>query len=199
MKKYLVSAARKLTDHGFPIIPLKDKIPVIEYEHRRNQLATTGETDSWFSNGDGRIPMATGIAIAINNTEFGIDIDGEKCESAFLNKIVSSLPIELQDKIGKTMHTKTPRGHHRMFRVLSQDFPHGIKERTIAKSEGHNEIAVKGNNHILFERGPGYEIVNDVDCIITISKEETVQLLEALDRFRAKTNGVKTIVGTLIP
>ncbi|HKG86827.1 MAG TPA: hypothetical protein VKA95_00770, partial [Nitrososphaeraceae archaeon] len=195
----LISESRKLTDHDFPIIPLKDKIPIIEYEHRRYHLATTSEIDLWFSNGDGRLPKANGIAVAINNTEFGIDIDGDKCEYTFWNKIVSNLSTELQDKIGKTMHTKTPHGSHRIFRVLSEDFPDGIKERTIVKFEGHNEIAVKGNDHILFERGPGYEIVNDVDCIITLSKEETTQLLETLDRFKAKTNAVKTIVGTLIP
>jgi hypothetical protein len=195
----LISEARKFTDRGCPIIPLNDKIPIIGYEHRRNQLATTNEIDLWFSNGDGRLPKANGIAIAINNTEFGIDIDGDKCEYTFWNKIVSNLSTELHDKISKTMYTKTPHGSHRIFRVLSEDFPDGIKERTIVKFEGHNEIAVKGNNHILFERGPGYEIVNDVDCIITLSKEETTQLLETLDRFKAKTNAVKTIVGTLIP
>jgi hypothetical protein len=194
----LISEAKKLTHHEFPIIPLRDKIPIIEYEHRRNQLASTSKIDLWFSNGDGRIPKANGIAIAINNTEFGIDTDSAKCESV-LNKIVSSLSTELQDKIGKTMHTKTPHGSHRMFKLLPEDFPDGIKERTIVKFEGHSEIAVKGNDHILFERGPGYEIVNDVDCIVTLSKEETIQLLEALDRFKAKTNATKTIVGTLIP
>ena len=195
----LIAEARKLTDHGFPIIPLKDKTPIIEYEHRRKQLATTSEMDSWFSNGDGRTPMANGIAIAINNTEFGIDTDGDKCESTFLNEIISNLSTELQDKISRTMQTKTPHGHHRMFRVLSEDFPHGIKERTFVKFEGHNEIAVKGSNHIFFERGPGYEIINDVDCIVTLSEEETIRLLEALDSFRARTNGIKTIVGTLVP
>lgn len=195
----LITEAKKLTDRGFPIIPLKDRTPIIEYEQRRNQLASTSEIDLWFSNGDGRIPKANGIAIAINNTEFGIDTDGDKCDSTFLNKIVSCLSTELQDKISTTMHTKTPHGHHRIFRVLSQDFPQGIKERTVVKFEGHSEIAVKGNNHILFERGLAYEIVNDVDCIVTISKEETIQLLNALDNFRARTNGVKTIVGILIP
>jgi Bifunctional DNA primase/polymerase, N-terminal len=195
----LISEARKLTERGFPIIPLNDKIPIIGYEHKRNQLATTSEIDLWFSNGNSHVPMANGIAIAINSTEFGIDTDGDKCESAFLNEIVSNLSTELQDKICKTMYTKTPHGYHRMFNVLPEDFPDGIKERTIAKSEGHSEIAVKGNDHILFERGPGYVTVNDVDCIVTLSKEETIQLLEALDRFKAETNAVKTIVGTLIP
>jgi hypothetical protein len=194
----LISESKKLTDHDFPIIPLKDKIPIVQYEHRRNRLATTDETDLWFSNGDGRIPKANGIAIAINNTEFGIDTDGDKCESVFLNKIVFNLSTELQDKIGRTMHTKTPHGHHRMFKVLSEDFPDGIKEKTIVKFEGHSEIVVKGNNHILFERGPGYEIVNDVDCIVTLTKEETMELLNSMDNFRVRTNAVKTIVGTLL-
>ncbi len=54
----LISESRKLTHHDFPIIPLKDKIPIIQYEHRRNWLATTNEIDLWFSNGDGRIPKA---------------------------------------------------------------------------------------------------------------------------------------------
>jgi hypothetical protein len=54
----LISESRKLTDHDFPTIPLKDKIPIVQYQHRRNQLATTSETDIWFSNGDGRIPKA---------------------------------------------------------------------------------------------------------------------------------------------
>ena len=111
--------AKKLTSHGFVIIPLNDKIAIIKYKDRRKVQATTREIVSWFSNGDGRIPRANGIAIAINNTEFGIDTDGEKCESIFLNTI-SKLPAELQDKIRKTMHTKTPHGHHRTFRYLSR-------------------------------------------------------------------------------
>jgi hypothetical protein len=183
--------ARKLINHGFVIIPLNDKIAIIKYKDRRKVLATIREIDLWFSNGDGRIPRANGIAIAINNTEFGIDTDGDKCESIFLNKIVTNLPAELQDKIHKTMHTKTPHGHHRTFRVSSEDFPQGIKERTIVKLEGHDEIAVKGKDHILIERGPGYEIINDVDCVVTLSGKETVQLLDILNDFKAKTSGLK--------
>lgn len=118
--------AKKLTSHGFVIIPLNDKIATIKYKDRRKVQATTREIDLWFSNGDGRIPRANGIAIAINNTEFGIDTDGKKCESIFLN-IISKLSAELQDKIHKTMYTKTPHGHHRTFRYISDDFPDGIK------------------------------------------------------------------------
>ena len=91
-----ISSAKKLTDHGFSIIPLKDKFPIRKYGNRRKQLATTKEIDSWFSNGKDNIPKANGIAIAINNTEFGIETDGEECESIFLNKIVPNLSAELQ-------------------------------------------------------------------------------------------------------
>ena len=68
-------------------------------------------------------PEANGFAIAINNTEFGIDTDGYKCESIFLNKIIPDLSAELQDEIYRTMYTKTPHGYHRTFRYLSEDFP----------------------------------------------------------------------------
>jgi hypothetical protein len=93
-----VVEARKLTGHGLPIIPLKDKIAIIKYKFRRKDLATDREINLWFSNSNGRTPRANGIAIAINDTEFGIDTDGEKCESLFLNKIASKLSVQLQDK-----------------------------------------------------------------------------------------------------
>ena len=48
------------------------------------------------------------------------------------------------------MYTKTPHGHHRTFRYLSDDFPDGIKEKTFLKINGeHSEIALKGKDHYL--------------------------------------------------
>ena len=125
----LAIEARKLTSHGFPIIPLKDKIAIIKYKHRRKDLATAREIDLWFSNSDGKKPRANGIAIAINDTEFGIDTDGEKCESLFLSKVVSKLSAELQAKVHKTMHTKTPHGHHRTSDIFTRTFQMGSKRR----------------------------------------------------------------------
>jgi hypothetical protein len=174
----LTAEAKKLTDHNFPIIPLKDKIPIIKYKHRRKGLATSKEIDLWFSNGDGKTPEANGIAITINNTEFGIDTDGDKCESIFLNKIFSSLSFELQSKIRTTMYTKTPHGYHRTFRYIHVDFPDGIKEKTYFKLNGeHSEIALKGKDHIFVERGPGYEIINGVEDLVTLTKAEVNELL----------------------
>jgi hypothetical protein len=152
----LATEAKKLTAHGFAIIPLNDRIPLFKYAHRRKELASTGEIDRWFSNGDDHVAKANGIAIALNDTEFGIDTDGERCESIFLDKIVPRFSAEFQKKILDTMHTKTPRGFHRTFRYAAGDFPRGIKDRTFFRLNGeHGEIALRGKNHCLFERGPG--------------------------------------------
>ena len=58
---------------------------------------------------------------------------------------------------------------------------------------------LKGRNHYLVERGLGYEIVNDIDCIVTLSKEETEELFKVLDNFKLETNGIKTVLGILRP
>jgi hypothetical protein len=196
----LIIEAKKLTNHGFPIIPLKDKIAIIKYKHRRKDLATAKEIDLWFSNGNGKTPRANGIAIAINDTEFGIDTDGEKCESVFLNKIVSRLSTELGDKVRKTMHTKTPHGHHRTFRYNHEDFSNGIKEKTYLKLNGkHSEIALKGKDHYFVERGPGYEIINGVEDLVTLTKAEVDELLGALTTFGTEHECLTTVVNKLRP
>ncbi len=196
----LIAEAKNLTNCGISVIPLRDKIPIIEYKHRRKKLATAQEIDSWFSNGDGRIPKANGIAIAINNREFGIDSDSEKFESLFLNKIVSKLTTDLQKKVHQTMHTKTPHGHHRTFRYVHEDFPDGIKEKTFVKLNGeHSEIALKGKDHIFIERGPGYEIINNIEDIVTLTKSEVNELLGTLDKFGDEYKGLTTVVNKLQP
>ena len=196
----LITEAKKLTSNGFSIIPLNDKVAIIKYEHRRKELASTKEIDLWYNgNGKSNISKANSIGIAINNTEFGIDTDGEKCEYIFKNKIISKLSTELQNKINSTMQTKTPHGYHRTFRIIKDDFKEGIKEKTIVKFDGHNEITIIEKNHYFVERGPGYDIINDVDCIVTLSKEEALELLKTLDSFKPESNGIKTILGVLTP
>jgi hypothetical protein len=101
----LLEQARTLTQHGFPVIPVKNKVPVIEnWTDRRKQLATDEELVTWSSNG-----KADSFAITINNTEFAIDTDGE-CEGIFLEKLLPQCSEELQKDIKGTMHTKTPNG-----------------------------------------------------------------------------------------
>ena len=192
-EQQLIIEARKLTNCGFPVIPTKNKIPVEKWTDRRNQRATEQELVRWFSNG-----KADGIAIPINNTEFAIDTDGT-CELLFLNKVVTRLSQKLQDAVNTTTHTKTPNGHHRLLKINAQDFPEGIKEKVYVKLNDHNEIVVKGRNHCLVERGPGYEIINDIESLVTLRKEQVEELLKTLNIIKAETNGLKTIVGILLP
>ena len=190
----LLEHARRLTQHAFSVIPIKNKRPVLEkWIDRRNQLATDEELVMWFSNG-----KAEGVTITIDETQFAIDTDGTG-ESLLQDRIVHRFSSVLKDKVHRTMHTKTPHGHHRSFRVKHEDFPEGIREKSIVKLDGHNEIAVKGKNHYLVERGEGYDIVNDVDCIVTLSKEETIELFKMLDNFKSESNGIKTVLSVLIP
>jgi hypothetical protein len=172
------------------VIPTKNKIPVEKWTERRNQTAAEQELITWFSNG-----KANGIAIPINDTEFAIDTDGT-CESLFLNKVAAMLSQELQEAVKKTTHTRTPNGHHRLFKINARDFPEGIKEKVYVKLNNHNEIALKGRNHCLVERGPGYEIINDIESLVTLQKE---QLLKKLETVKAKINDLETVVRILSP
>jgi hypothetical protein len=77
----LLEQGRKFTQYGFPVIPTKNKVSILQsWTYRKRQIATDEELVTWLSNG-----KADSIAIPINNTEFAIDTDGT-CESLFLNK-----------------------------------------------------------------------------------------------------------------
>ena len=176
----MLEQAKILTQYGFPVIPIKNKRPVLDkWTDRRKQLATEQELLTWFSNG-----KADSVAITINNTEFAIDTDGE-CEGIFLEKLLPQCSEELQKNIKDTMHTKTPNGHHRTFKINSEDFPDGIAEKTYLTLKGeHDEIALKGRRHYLVERGPGYEIVNDIQSLVTLTKIQVEELLSHLGRLQ---------------
>ena len=98
----LLEHSRILTQHGFPVIPIKNKTPLLEkWTDRRKRIATDEELVSWFSNG-----KADSVAITIDETEFAIETDGTG-QSLFQNKIVHRLSRVLRDRVNKTMHTRT--------------------------------------------------------------------------------------------
>ena len=63
----------------------------------------------------------------------------------------------------------------------------------------HNEIALKGRKHYLVERGPGYEIVNGVECIFTLTKTEVQELLGALEVIKAERKAIIKVAKILRP
>jgi|SRR5215207_1503829 len=118
--------AEHLTKHKFLTIPLNNGTPTIKYSHRREQLASITELKEWFPDNNNN-KKVNGIAISINKTEFAIDTDGEECETIFIEQVLPQRSKNLQDKVNKTMYTKSPHDHHRVFRIKSEDFPDGIK------------------------------------------------------------------------
>lgn len=58
---------------------------------------------------------------------------------------------------------------------------------------------LKGKDHYFVERGPGYEIINDVDDVVTLTKTEVNELLGALAAFSAEYEGLAKVVKKLQP
>jgi hypothetical protein len=193
----LLEQAKILTQYGFCVIPVKEKRPILEsWTIRRKQQATEQELFTWFSNG-----KADNAAITIDNTEFGIDTDGPKYESIFLNELVSALSSGLQEKVRKTMYTKTPNnGYHRTFRINSEDFPDGIRKREYVSSNGeHGQILLIGKDNYLVERGIGYEPIRGVECIATLTKLEVEELLTVLETFKKQRDAIIKVAKILRP
>jgi hypothetical protein len=183
-----------LTSHEFLVIPLHDGKPTQKYSHRRKRLASDKEINEWFSD----TSNADGIAIAINDTEFSIDTDGEHCESMFINQGVPHLSQDLQDLVKSTMHTKSPNGHHRTFRIGVKDFPDGIKTEKYITGKEHNEIAVMGKEHILRERSAKHVVINDADKLVTLSKEQVNELFNMLRKLK-ELDAIMKVADLLLP
>lgn len=123
----LLEHARRLRQHEFSVIPIKNKRPVLEkWTDRRHQLATDEELVSWFSNGKADV------------------------KSLFQNKIMHRFSQILKDKIDKTMHTRTSHGHHRSFKISeavgprnSQPEPDAAHQTTSKEHYYSNESKVR--------------------------------------------------------
>ena len=77
-----------------------------------------------------------------------------------------------------------------------EDNPHGIKEITcnLARNkDDHNEIKLLSHNKYIVERGPGYEKINGIKEIITLSNEQVNELAPILERFKLEVSAVRTV------
>src|SRR5215211_219858 len=186
--------AEHLTKHKFLAIPLNNGVPTVKYDKRREILASEQELSEWYLD-----KKVNGIAIAINKTEFAIDTDGEECENIFVEKVIAQLSKNLQNKINKTMYTKSPHGHHRTFRIKLEDFPDGIKtDKYLVIGNNHSEIAVVGKEHILRERSPEHKVINGVECLVILEKAEVDELFKALNKLKESDAAMK-VADLLLP
>jgi hypothetical protein len=97
------------------------------------------------------------------------------------------------------MYTKSPHGHHRVFRIKSEDFPDGIKsDKYLTIGNDHSEIAVIGKEHILRERSPEHKVINGVECLVTLEKAEVDELFKALNKLKESDAAMK-VADLLLP
>ncbi len=156
--------------------------------------------EKWFASDNKEVDC---LAIAMNSIKLciGFDVDGIEGFDVFINKILYKLSLLLQDKINKTVHTKTPSGgFHWIFQISRKEFPLDIKSKDLWTSPyaSHSEIKLFGTTKYLIERGPGYDCVRDIDCLQSLEKDELNELLSVCERFNAEAKAIAKISSTVL-
>ena len=103
------------------------------------------------------------------------------------------------------MRTKTPsNGLHIIFGIRSDDFPSGGRTREYwseqgnGKGKGHNQVNLMGTGYYVVERGPSYESINDLECLVTLSKIQVEELLNILGYFESETRALRNVCSKLV-
>lgn len=195
----LLAAAKEYTRLGYVVIPTKNKRPTIKWTERRGIKPTPEELQQWFGNTNNS--NVEGLGIVLEVSIVAIETDGIG-ENVFNSKILSQLTQQTQEAYRNTTHTRSPNGHHRLFRITTEDNPHGVKEITcnLAKNkDDHNEIKILSQSKYINERGPGYEKVNGIESIVTLSKEQVTELVPILERFKKEIGAIKTVTVSFAP
>ncbi|MGA7368759.1 MAG: hypothetical protein WBX01_06480 [Nitrososphaeraceae archaeon] len=193
----LLAAAEEYSRLGYVVIPTKDKRPTVKWTERRGIMATPEELQQWFGNNSN----VEGIGIILDMSIVAIETDGIG-ENVFNSKVLRQLTPETREVYRNTTHTKSPNGHHRLFRINTEDNPHGVKEITcnLAKNkDDHNEIKILSQSKYINERGPGYEKISGIENIVTLSKEQVNELVPILERFKLEIGAIRTITTSLAP
>ena len=120
----------------------------------------------------------------------------------FQTRVLPKCSQGLQTAINSTMRTKTPRnGVHIVLRIKSEDFPRGIHTKEywndLGNGHRHNQVNLMGTGYYLVERGPGYKSIKGPECLVTVGKEQVLELLKILQGLKSVTNVIRT-VGTEI-
>jgi Bifunctional DNA primase/polymerase, N-terminal len=168
------------------------KTPFIKWAKYQSRIANPKQIQTWFSNQDcnNNIAVVTGSISRI----FVLDIDGEKAKIVFQSHVLLRLSTNIQNALEKTMHVRTGGdGGHIYFRYKYEDFPDGIDSKKYFVSDrDHQEIAINGNGRYVISppsihpSGNRYELLSD--NLITLSKEEIIELLCALDHLNSHSD-----------
>jgi hypothetical protein len=179
----LLSEAEKYICHGLKPITIKeDKKPTIDTWTPLRDMPNIPleQVKQWLSN-----PLAVRMAVLLDKSWFAFDYDGLG-EHRLRTRILPRCPKEIQDAYEATTRTKTPHGGHALFRINPQDFPEGIREiecwSLLGDDTKHNQVLLLSQNKYLVERGIGYEPVNNIECMMTLSKDTVTETLIVFNR-----------------
>lgn len=206
--KLLVDHAKTVQSLGFhpvPIIAGEGKKPPSWFywtdlrDGKRPEL-TPQEIESIFSN-----PEVEKVGIIIDKRSFVIDYDGALGEHILWSEMIPRCSKELQRHLRSTTHTRTPHGGHIHILLNRDALPEGIEEMLCwqllgnGHGNGNAEIRILSQNKYCIEYGQGYEPIIDIQQIITLSKEESIELIEKCKHFKLESIAIRNIASSLLP
>ncbi len=210
----LVAQAKKVQRLGFPPVPIiagEDKKPPswfawTDLRDGRRSALTDEEIEDIFSN-----PEVGRVGILLNRRSLLIDYDGMLGHSVLWSELMPRCSPELQRQLRATAHTKTPHGGHILVLLDANAFPDGIEEmlcwQLIANghggngngNNGHAEIRVLSQNKYSVEYGQDYEPIVDIQQVVTLSKEASIELVEICRHFKSESIVVRNIASSILP
>lgn len=208
MNKQLVDYAKKIQSLGFhpvPIIAGAEKKPPRWFpwtairDGKRGAL-THQEIESIFSN-----PEVGRVGIILDKRTLIIDYDGALGKNGLWNEFIPRCSQGLQQLLRSTTHTKTPHGAHIIAMLDSNAFPEGIEEilcwQLLANghANGNAEIRILSQNKYSIEYGQGYKPIIDIQQIVTLSKEQSIELIEKCRRFKSESTAIRNVASSLLP
>lgn len=213
----LVAQAKKVQRLGFPPVPIiagEDKKPPswfawTDYRDGRKSALTDEEIEIIFSN-----PEVGRVGILLNRTSLLIDYDGALGRYMLWSELMPRCSKELQRELRATAHTKTPHGGHILVLLDANAFPDGIEEMLCwqlllanghsgndsnGNGNGHAEIRVLSQNKYSIEYGQDYEPIVDIQQVVTLSKEASVELVEICRHFKSESIAIRNVASSFLP
>lgn len=178
--------------NGYSIIPLKGKIPVIEWKKYQHQRAHFEDIFDWYLNYDSlNIGLVTG---KISNLAV-IDVDDLKQLPALLEKIPD---------LFETCRVRTPRpGYHFYFSLDGKNI------KSTDKLFGMDDVELRGKGRCVVSPGTiidgaKYVFEKPLSCIkplpkIVIEQSEEIKSETRLPQYRGKAKCIGQILGYNIP
>lgn len=213
MNDLLVCYAKKVQNLGFSPVPITagaEKKPPAWFSwtalrDRRRQAFTEQEIEVIFSN-----PEVGRVGLILNNRSILIDYDGTLGQHMLWKELMPRCSKELQNDLRSTAHTRTPNGGHILVLLNATALSDGVEEMLCwqllgnghvrnGNSNSHAEIRILSQNKYSIEYGHDYEPIIDIQQIVTLSEEKSIELVETCRRFKSESMAIRNIVKNLLP